>query len=271
MKVALVLYGFFRTFEFCSDSLKKFVLDPLNPDIYITSADTVFAPPEHEISELHPFYARSKGKTSKLLQPFLDYNVKSINLKTYDSNIFKMTASINNMEEITSIGQRSWRIISTISSICGAIKNFTSNPSYKDYDLVIVTRPDVRYYRPFDTSAVQLDKINYPAAHMCEPTNPSMLHLPEEERKLIEPRIRKGGAGIFGYPGQWFNDQIICGNPNNIKELGNLEFHIDEYYKEGIYLNTETYLGVHCMKNAIPFVGTDFTTYELWRIDQPEY
>lgn len=273
MKVALVLYGFCRTFEHCKTSLQQHVLNVLNPDIYVNTPDITYAPPEHEIAELHHVFSKNLDKTTQTLSCLSNFNLKRLDARPYDSQFYKDYVDHHKMPEITSIGQRYWRVASTLHSISLAIKSFeqfviTNN---LHYDLVIVTRPDVRYYRDFDTSVIELDKINYPACHMCEPDNPSMQHLPIEERKAIAPRIRPGGAGIFGYPGQWFNDQIICGNTSNIIQLGNVFSMADTYYREEVFFNTETYLGVHCMKNNISFVGTDFTTYELWRINQPEY
>ena len=62
MKIALILYGFPRTFNYCKDSLKQFVLDPLDCDVFIASPDTFYASKKDEAFELHSLRARNEDK-----------------------------------------------------------------------------------------------------------------------------------------------------------------------------------------------------------------
>lgn len=274
MKTAFILYGFFRTFEFCKNSLNTHILNVLNPDIFINSPNTIYTKPEHEVSEWQHLYSRNTNSTIETIaSSFLLDQLKSCEIRGYNSQFYYSFIDKNNITHITDIGQYSWRIASTLHSISLATKTFENyiNVTGEKYDLVILTRPDLRYYRNFDSSILDLNKINYPAYHMCAPDNPSLFHLDEEVKKQVDVRIRSGGAGIFGFPGQWFNDQFICGTQENILKFSNIFDMIVEYYNDNVFLNTETYLGVHCMKNNINFIGTDFTTYEMWRPNKAEY
>ena len=272
MRVALVFYGFFRTFDFCKTSLQEHVLDIINPDIYINSPDTIYAPPDDEIPELHNMNSRSLEQTNSRINFFSTDKLQACHLRQYKSAYYKQYVAARRMITKTSVNQYSWRVLSAIHSISLAIQSFKthSRKHHLEYDLVILTRPDLRYYRYFDLSNIRLDCINYPSHHMCDPCHPTMDPIPFVQRNSIEPRIRHGAAKVFG-TNHNFNDQIICGSPDNIIELGKVFGMIPQYYKENILLNTETYLGMQCLKNSIELHASDLATYEIWRLNQAEY
>lgn len=273
MRVALLFYGFFRTFDYCHSSMRQFVCDPLHADVYVNSPVNIYAARDYEIPELYHLYSRNEQLTADRLIHFPPDKLKAAHLRNVDIRFYQQFVADNKLAERNSIGQYGWRIAAALHSMSLALETFRAciARTYTHYDLVILTRPDIRYYNTFDVGAIQLDKINFPANHMCAPDNSSVAHLDPEVRKQVNPRIRHGGAAVFGHPGHWFNDQIICGNQDNMLQLASVFDMMPTYFHQGEYLNSETYLGVHCMRNNISFVGTDFTTYELWRIDAPNY
>lgn len=274
MKTAVVLYGFCRTLDFCQESFKRHVLDVLKPDIYINTPSTLYAPPDDEVPEFHKLYSKNMEPSSnKINNYFKQSNLKKCDIRLYSSAFYKDFVRNNSISDRNNISQHSWRIVSTLHSISLAMQTFQLHTikNSLQYDLVILTRPDLKYYCNFNIKPLQLKNINYPARFLVTTNHHSVNHLSLEERIKIPSRIRHGAAGVFGFPGQMFNDQFICGTQVNMLKFVNLFNMVPQYYKENIMLNSETYLAYHCMKNKLNFVGTDSILYEIWREDTPNY
>lgn len=267
MKIAIIFYGFFRTFDFCKESLKNNVIDPMNCDVFFNSPKTVYTPKKDEISELHNVYSKNEKLIDDEVVNFFGPHLKSHKLRDYDSRPYVDLLNQNGLPLYNNVTkQHTWRTLSYFHSISLSVSLFEEYVKANNvhYDLVILTRADLKYYTVFNPHAVDLNKINCPAHFLLLPEEPQLNHLSDEERQQWPVRQRPGGAGVIGTD-RWLNDQIITGSQNNILIYKNLYEKAIEYGKEGICFNQETYLGFHCLKNGLDFTGTDFVTYEIWR------
>ena len=267
MKTALILYGFPRTFNYCKNSLRQFVLDPLNCDVFIACPDTFYASKKDESPELHSFYARNEDKVEQSIIDFFGSNLKSLELRQYDSKLYFDILNNNNLSLFNeTTKQHTWRTLSYFHSISLSVNLFNKYIEENNchYDAVILTRPDLKYYSNFNLNNVDFSKINCPLHFLLVMQEPCLAHIPEEERKNPEIRKRTGGATVFGF-NRWLNDQIIVGTQENILIYKNLFEKSIEYYKKDMCFNQETYVGAHCLINGLDFTGSDFVSYEIWR------
>lgn len=274
MKSAIIFYGFCRTFDFCQESLKKHILNIVNPDIYINTPSTLYAPTAHEVPEFHKSYSKNTEPSYyKICQSLKDFSIKNIEIRNYDSSFYKDYVNNHNLKEKNDVFQYSWRVVSTLHSISLSVQSFknyvTSHGLH--YDLVILTRPDLKYYKDFNIDSVQLSKVNYPSKFLYSIHHHDLCNLPFEEKIKFTNRVVTGAAAVFGFPGVTFNDQFICGSQDNIIKFYDVFDNIINYYNSNIILNTETYLGYHCINNKLDFGGSDMTIYDIWREDTPEY
>jgi hypothetical protein len=153
--------------------------------------------------------------------------------------------------------QPAWRNISMLHGISLSLKLFKSyvERTKTHYDLVFLTRPDIRYYENIHHERVDLTKVNCPAFYAIDPREQEVAHLPLELRKFIHTRRRPSGGWNDG-KNAGINDNILCGSQENILKFANL-FDMIPFYKPRIkYVMNEILLCQH---------------YELWRPDRYHY
>lgn len=273
MKTALLLYGFFRTFDFCKHTLTKHVLEPLNADVFFSTPDTVYTRKVDEVEGLHHCFSRHEEPVDDKIINYFGDRLKQYEIRQYSSEPFKdYTKKLGFPETIELTRQLSWKVASSLNSFVSTIKVFKSyvERTKEHYDLVIITRPDVRWYEDFHPEVVKMNAINCPKFFAIDPSHEQLLHLPDEQKKWIHNRRRQGGAGIHGF-NRWINDNILCGSQENMLRFADLYDRIPDYQAIGVCFNYETMVGYHTIHNNIPLTDTDFAVYELWRPDRFEW
>lgn len=247
MKTAIIFAGFFRTFDYVKETFFQHIMKPLDCDVFFASPPTMFALPENELKEFHHIYSQN----TNLVDPtWFGDNLKAFKFINHNPQIYKDAISKNNIVEINYANQHTWRILSYMHSISEAVsvfKNYTTANNIH-YDLVILTRPDIKYYKPIDTSVLDMSKINYALHSMLEGSLGSCIAAPSDS---------------FPRP---FNDQMVVGSQENILKYADIYHKVISYNKnENVAFNSETFWGIHCIRNGMDCVGTDFVLYELWR------
>lgn len=246
MKVAIVFAGFFRTFDYVRDSFKEHVLEKIDCDVFFVAPKTSFAMPENEPKEMHHVYAQNKD----LVDPgWFGDRLKAFELIDHDAQGYKDTIVRHNISERNNVNQYCWRILSYMHNISLSMSLFSKYVAENNahYDAVILTRPDMKYYRSPDVSLLDMTKINFAKHSMigdrlctCDASPPSF-HKP-------------------------FNDQIVAGTQENMLLYANIYDRVIQYHKErGISFISETFFGVHSLAYGIDCIATDFVMYELWR------
>jgi hypothetical protein len=263
MKTAIIFYGFFRKFEVTKESLKQNVIDPLNTDVFFTTFETLDTKRDD---------AQDNSKLALVDNKIIDFfgdRLKKYELRPHQPNKDRQFLTENNLPTWTELClQETYRIVSMQQSLTRSMKLFEKyvkdNNLY--YDLVILTRPDIKYYTQFNPSMVDMNKVNCPEHFLMHYEDPHMRYIPPEQRSIRDIEIRKvkGGAGVFGF-NRWLNDQILCGSQEKMLIYATLSDRLIEYVRENICFNNETLIGAHLIKNGIEFGPSNFVTYELWR------
>lgn len=238
MKTAIIFAGFFRTFDVVKETLREHVLEPLNCDVFFVAPKTMFANPSNEIPEYHHIYSQN---TNLVDIKWFGSRLKSYNLIDHDAKKYKDLITANNISEITYCGQYSWRILSYMHNISLSVKLFNDYVENNNinYDAVILTRPDIKYYKSIDYSFVNFTKLNY------------ALH------SVVEGKV---GTSIP------YNDQMVIASPSIISIYSNLYDNVLAYHKnDGTLFNSEIFCRTHINKHGIECIDSDFTLYELWR------
>ncbi len=283
MKTAVILYGFFRNFNYIRHTFKKHVMDATNCDVFFSTPDTIWTKKEDElVTSHHCFSINNDMFDEKEIVNFFGSNLKNHEVRKYDSKFYKDFVKENNLPEYNDfVRQFGWRVLSSIHSFSLSVDIFKKyvEKTGEKYDAVIITRPDIRYYTDFNTSAIKLDYINCNSHFTIDPNHPELKKFPPFKRKYeINLRKRNGGAGIHGLKDSiyknnqlWINDNIITGNQENILNLVNFFDKSPEYIDEGICFNYETLLGFHIYKNGMLLNNSNHCVYELWRELSAEY
>lgn len=276
MKTAVILYGFFRTFNFCKHSLVNHVLLPMDADVFFSTPETVYTRKQDEMEFLHHVFCRNEDLVdTNILDSFNQGRdrVKQFSIRKYDSAIYKKFLTDNKFPFYNDFTkQHLWKVLSSLHSFSLSMnlwKKYVETHKV-NYDLVILTRPDIRYYTNFNPSAVDMNKINCPKYFAIDPSHDELKHMTPEQQKDIYNRRRFGGAGVHGF-NRWLNDNMLVGNQHNMLQLCTLWDNIVPYVHSGVNFNYETLVGAHMIKNNIPFDGSDFIVYELWRPDRFEW
>jgi hypothetical protein len=259
MKTALILYGFFRTFEDVKESLKQHVIDPLNCDVFFCSFETIEAKKDDAQDN-----SKLKLVDDKILN-FFGSRLKKYELRPHEPNKDRKFIFDKNLPTWIEIAQQeTYKIISMQEGLTKSIKIFEQyiKENNEHYDLVILTRPDIKYYTTFNASVLNMKNINCPQ-HFLNPYIMPDHSIRGNETDINNRKLREG-ARVFGFD-RWLNDQILCGTQENMLVFSNLFDKLVEHVNDGVLLNNETLIGAHLIKNNIQFDGCDFIIYELWR------
>lgn len=246
MKIALILTGFFRTFNFVQESLFQHVINEWKPDIFFSSPKTLFATPEHEVHEFHGIHSQN----SELVKPeVFGENLTSYELREYSAQFYKDQIYKNGLEEKNQFGQYHWRILSQMDGVSLSVNLFKRHVERNNitYDAVILTRADIKYYSRLNLESLPLNKLYYP------------LH------SVVEGHVNTVSCPPSQSLDRPYNDQIIVGSQKDVLVFTSLYDNIITYAKEGICFNPETLFGIHCQKNNVEFTGHNYVLYELWR------
>lgn len=259
MKTAVIFTGFLRTFNYTKDSFKQYIMDPLDTDIFISTPKTFFTLKKDEEPswyERHPFHSVHEKLVDEETLNFFGDHLKSYELTDYDQQIYKNLCLQNNVPEFNFNKSYCWRVASYLFSIQKSVYLFKQYVEKHNlvYDLVIMTRGDNKYFTPFNLSALDITKINYPDHNRNQK---GYHHLPS----WCSPSDKIPKA---------FSDQLLCGTQQNMliwSNIGNKSF---DHFKEDMYYTAENLMPYHLMKNNIDWCGNNYIEHALWRLEENE-
>ena len=252
MKIAVVFTGFFRTFHHTKQSFKDCIMGPLNVDIFFSAPKTLFTLPQHE----DPAWLKSvphHSANEKLVAPeiinFFGDHLKSYELIDYDPEPYKKLCEEHNISYHTRDGLPSFRILSQLTNKELSMKVFRQYvEKYQvNYDVVIMTRGDLKYFSQLNFGLINLDHIGYPNHNV--------------EQKPVIPRWCPPSNKIP----KAFNDQITIGSQKNMLVWCNLTKSFFDFYKEGLYFTAENIMAYHLIQNNMDWYGSNYIDYSLWR------
>lgn len=251
MKTAIIFFGFFRTFDFVKNTLADNVMSGLNCDVYFSTPETMFTPPEGEVPEFHHIHSQNNDMVGDSVINFFGDKLKKFELRHYDAQLYKNLITSNNIPFKSFCDQYTWRILASFHSVYCSLELFKKyvESNSINYDMVILARGDVKYHSKLNMNELQMDKINYPTDAVM---NGHINRLPPNARP--SPSLEKA-----------FNDQMLIGTQKNILTFHSLYENIFKYFHSGIDFNHETMMGIHLRKNNVEWVGTNYILYELWR------
>lgn len=259
MKVAVIFTGFFRTFHFTKDTFKQFLMDPLDVDIFFSSPKTLFTLPWHEDPTLlahTPHHSANKKSVEPEVIDFFGDRLKSYELIDYESEPYKKLCDKHCIPYLTRDGLPSFRILSQLTNkelSMNVFKKYVEENNV-NYDLVIMTRGDNKYFTPFDLSVIDFDRIGYPDHNRNQKT--FNIQYPEYPPSDKIPKA--------------FNDQLLIGSQKNMLVWCDIVSKSFEYFKEGMYFTAENLMAYHLMKNNIDWYGSNYIEYSLWRHEEFE-
>lgn len=249
MKTAIIWFGFFRNFNHCYKTMLNDVIEPLNADIYFHSYETIYTPKNMEAEGMHWTASINDDKLSiNDLQQKLNNRIKSYEIEQYDSNQYHQIVSDFNLPEKNMVGQLHWRVLSTNHSLHKSINHFINNRK-DNYDLIVLTRPDIRSLRLMNISMLNLDQISYSYP----------------EGRAVTPDHLRGPADFPHY----VEDQLLVMSQSNLEKLKDLFPTVIEFAKNGITLCNEAILGRYYEKHNIKFGPCDFHFHDIWRKNEP--
>ncbi|MEI0799690.1 hypothetical protein R4Q14_15385, partial [Brachyspira intermedia] len=153
MKIAVQLFGHLRTFKQCSLSIKKYLLDVYNCDVFIHTWDEL----EHSTKTW-----RNTSPTSNITDKDIEYMLNIYNPKKY-----LIEHQINKNDEILSsflippyrsIDIHSMKFMFYSMESVNNLRRVYSIKNNIKYDWIIVTRPDIMFY-----NTIQINDIIYQA------------------------------------------------------------------------------------------------------------
>jgi hypothetical protein len=257
LKTAVIFTGFLRTFNYTKHSFEEFILNPLDPDIFISTPNTFFTKKQDEEPnwvERHPFHYVNENIVDEKVLGFFRDHLKSYEVRDYDHKVYKDICNKHNVPEFNFHQSYCWRVASYLFSIQKSVCLFKQYVEKHNlvYDLVIMTRGDNKYFTTFNPNVLDLNKISYPdhnrnqkGYHYLAP------HLPPSDR------IPKT-----------FSDQLLVGNQNNMLIWSNIGDKSFEYFNEGMYYTAENLMPYHLMKNNIDWYGSNYIEHALWRLEE---
>ena len=248
---AVVFAGYFRTWDYVKDTFVNRIMNPLDTDIFFSTPKTVFSPPENEVKEFQHIHSQTMQLVEPDVTNFFGDKLKSYELRDSDQNYWRSQIVANSMAEKNMFNQYHWRTLAQVHGISASMQLFKRYVEEHKlvYDLVVLARPDVKYYTALNPAIIDLGKVNYQTHAM----NNGRLN-------VLQPH-----NGPSKSLGRAFNDQILAGNQDTMLIYASAYDNIIRYHKEGIIFNTETLLGIHCLRSGKDFVGNNFAIYELWR------
>lgn len=252
MKVAVIFTGFFRTFHYTKQSFKDNIMDPLNPDIFFSSPKTLFTLPQnedHNIVKRYPFHLANQNLVAPEVIDFFGDNLKSYELIDYNHEPILQSCVEHNIPYYTRDGAVSFRILSQLINKELSVKIFKqyAEKNNSNYDVVIMTRGDLKYYSSVNFDVINLNSIG------CEnhgtPLPPVIPRWCPPSNRIPQP----------------FNDQITIGSQKNMLVWHNLAQSFFDFWKEGLYFTPENIMSYHLKQNNINLYDAHFINYELWR------
>lgn len=142
MRIALCLSGQMRTYKKCYPSLKKFILEPLRPDIFIYTASNAGITPKVENEEEFKDEKITEKELNKL------YNPKLMETGDFPKSCREELKGIRVPEILKKKEPRDYKGVLPMSYKiykCNELKSKWEKEKGFTYDLIIRLRPDVEF------------------------------------------------------------------------------------------------------------------------------
>jgi hypothetical protein len=162
MKVALCISGHIRTFEDIYSGLKQYVLDEFNPDVFLSTYDTMgyrypnTAVIEEKGQQRSIDYETAKIDATKIIQVLNPVSIIVDHWPKIIPHMFVKAEQILNKKKWSPKPEAIYSMHYKIFQ-CNELKKMYENMSGEKYDIVIRTRPDIGY-----TSSLKLWYENQP-------------------------------------------------------------------------------------------------------------
>ena len=140
MKTAMLVYGQLRQYEKCMPSIQKYILDVLQPDVFVNVWDTRGHSLYSEVANLDISFSNEKINRDDIIKY---YNQVDINIENYDEwkNELKDDYKHVIATEKKSATPKNYKI-----KLCNQMKRKYEEKYNFKYDCVIVFRPDTIFF-----------------------------------------------------------------------------------------------------------------------------
>jgi hypothetical protein len=273
-RVAVLLYGYLRTYETTCTSFFKHVADYLDADIFYFGQEQTDRPtPFNLILDKHGFIKENLKNQMETVKTTIDQERIA---QIYGKRLKKFRFHGEKPERFeaiaATISRDEWlfktdpsRIFSLMFNMTGAYKLMEEYQRENNiaYDVVIMTRPDLAFYSPLDV------KVKDGEIHI---SNGQGFHPSEGYKWCVNAPAffyRNTETGDAIPSGDDFNDQILVLTKKDAPAFGTLFDDIIGYARMRVPLTSETLLYFHfCVKKRLAKVKNNWL-YDIFRFDQP--
>jgi hypothetical protein len=212
VKIALQFYGHLRTFQDCFPSIKKFILDRYDCDVFIHTWDTL----EHNTKTWHQSADKKKSKASvdkKVISHIQQlYKPKKLKIDSQDFIDEAGFLGLDGPESGISKSGIKYMLYSQLAA--NELRKEYEQEHNISYDYVIVTRPDIKLLDEFDISKYQHE--------FTFATNTSIHFV-----FAVTPHVSNNKFFTLGTM-----DIFYFSSPNIINIASNCYHHFDKFYKQ---------------------------------------
>lgn len=264
-KVAVVLYGFLRTYETTAKNLIKNILEPNNADLFIFTYNNEgisYLPENMDINQAKCKLSISQDLQGKTVTGEKLFKIYGKYLKDYKINHYNRKKFLKESKGVLSPFlpiERFYSLYYNISEATKLLLNFCKKHKVT-YDAVILTRPDLNFYSSIDIKDIDLEKLNIPKYG----GNIKCYEKPVPYYTCYYKNVERGE--YIPWQEIIFSDQLIVSSMCIMRNLSSLYASLKEYneYKLPV-CHPETILYYHlAYKNKIE-VKTLNIFYEILR------
>lgn len=250
MKLAIQFFGHLRTFEECAQSVKEFLLDQYDCDVFIhTWSET-----EHGTQTWHNDRCEVKQVDDIVVNKVKQfYNPKIVEVEYQDVSLIDETlipCQFNN--GTTSISSRGIRFMLYSKNRVNQLRKRYQKETAVEYDYVVMIRPDIKLYKKFvlNEAVKEFEFLN-----------------------LREGRYSAFNIGGYDFPviGSNATDILYFAKPNTIDKIIEVFLNLDfvQLRTKGFW-NPETFFIVELQKKNIESYFIDYKYGEAWEIIRPK-
>jgi hypothetical protein len=251
VKVALLISGHMRYFKETIPSLKRSILDVLNPDIYIHTWDE---------GDRSMWNNTLGGEINNEYFDNLGINIKKFVIDKWGDyeGLFNQRI-ITEFPNSFAVYPRPVRVLSMFYKIQKCYELMT-----EDYDFIIRIRPDLIYPNIIDPN-ININHLYMPNSHNFPTIEITDMNFDFN----IGDTLLSGIIGQSSYytvePGDCagYLDQFAMGGKEVMKKYCSIYDNINEYYNNGCIFSPEIFLKYHLDKNSVTPIRSDFRIFIL--------
>lgn len=242
MKVAVCMYGLLRTYKETSSSLLKNVLEVNNADLFIFSPNKsgkLSIPHNIDINlyksqnKLSICAMDSDGDvvTEEILLNIYGNRLKGMEIYSRDSINFEKSLFDISMNDIL-IPER---VFSLFYNMSGAVK--LALDSGKDYDAIILVRPDLAFYNEINIKSLNLDDIHVPlgGGKLNDGKEPAPCYHVGYYKNTKRGEMIRAHSHVF-------TDQFVVFGKDCFNAAANLYEELMDFLSRGVPFHPETLL-----------------------------